>query len=118
MSGWTIPEKSINAVTLSSTTQTLGVTINLDEIKAEHACQAIVTTTAVGDQAAVHLEGSLDGTNWYTLATAGIPPGGASGASTITALLSGTGVARFVRTTVPAGGVAGSPVLTTFHTSS
>jgi hypothetical protein len=115
---WTIPEKSINAVTLSSASQTLGATINLDEVKADHACQAIVTTFAAGDQAAVHLEGSLDGANWYTLATAGIPAGGASGAGTVTALLSGAGVARFVRTTVPAGGVAGSPVLTTFHTSS
>jgi hypothetical protein len=118
MQGFTIPAKSIDAVTLSSgVTLEQGAAINLRQVMTEHACQAILTTTAMGDQAGVHLEGSLDHTNWYTLGTAAIPAGGATGAGTVTALISGTGAALYVRTTVPGGGVAGSPVLTTLHTS-
>ncbi|HEY2060035.1 MAG TPA: hypothetical protein VGH57_16825 [Amycolatopsis sp.] len=119
MHGWTVPAKSIDAVTLSSgVTLQQGTAINLDEVMTEHACQAILTTTAMSDQAGVHLEGSLDGTNWYTLAVASVPPGGATGAGTVTALISATGTAAlFVRATVPGGGVAGTPTLATVHTS-
>ncbi|SRR6266536_2225454 len=107
MQGFTIPAKSIDSITLSSgVTLEQGATINLRQV-----------TTAVGDQAGVHLEGSLDHANWYTPGTAAIPAGGATGAGTVTALISGTGAALYVRSTVPGGGVAGSPVLTTLHTS-
>lgn len=118
MQGWTIPAKSIDAVTMSSgVTLEQGAAVNLGEVMTQHACQAILTATATGDQAGVHLEGSLDGTNWYTLATAGVPAGGATGAGPVTALLSATAAALFVRATVLGGTVAGSPVLTTLHTS-
>ena len=118
MNGWTIPVESIAAVTLSSGSTTTGSAINLDEVKSEHQCQLVLTTTAMGDQAGVHLEGSLDGSNWYTLATDAIPAGGASGAGTVTALISASGTAAlYVRATVPGGGIAGTPALTTVHTS-
>jgi hypothetical protein len=119
MDGWTIPAKSINAVALSSSTEEIGATIDFHEVKATHACEAVVTATAAGDQCDVHLEGSLDGTNFYVLATAGIPAGGAAGPGTVSVLLAGPGAARYVRTTVPGGGsIAGTPTLTTLLTSS
>jgi len=117
MGGWTIPVESIVAVTLSSASTTTGSAVNLDEVKTEHQCQLVLTTTAMGDQAGVHLEGSLDGSNWYTLATDAIPAGGASGAGTVTALISASAAALYVRASAPGASVAGTPTLTTVHTS-
>jgi hypothetical protein len=117
MSGWTIPVESVAAAILSSGSTAVGSAINLDEVKTEHQCQLVLTATAMGDQAGVHLEGSLDGSNWYTLTTDAIPAGGASGAGTVTALISASGAALYVRATAPGSGVAGTPTLTTVHTS-
>jgi hypothetical protein len=121
MSGWTVPANSFNATTLVAPPNQNGATVELAEILTEHACEVIVVCTTAGDEVLITLQGSLDGANWYSLGSAGVPAGGAAGAGTTSVLIAATGqAALFTRANgYGAKGAGGSvfPVVTTLHTS-
>ncbi len=116
MPGWSTPVKSLDAVSLSGTS-TAGTTIDLHDVKTGHAMEVLAdeeVSGGNGGQAVLTLEGSLDGSNFYALASSYTTPTGLNG--TVAALVvTSDKPARYVRCS--GYNVQGSSTVTTWHTS-
>jgi len=109
--GWTIPEKSFDSVTLSGSPLQPGTATPLEEVKTSHACEVAASGTS-SIWTYIHLEGSLDGENWYMLGSQTVS---SSSGGTVVVLITASNIpALFVRTS---GYGDGTSIATTWVTS-
>lgn len=92
--GWSTPFKSFDAAALTVTTT--GAVLDLDDVFTDHAVWYTLDWSA-GADASIIVQGSLDGSNWFTSFGTSIPFGGGSVGSLTTLQVITLKPARYLR---------------------